>query len=73
MSLKEFNKLLSRTFDKMQRERNYLYISGDFNVNIMPHLVVAYRFKNLKIFFPPIFVFLPLVNLQGLPIILHLS
>ena len=38
MSLKEFNKLLSSTFDKMQRESKYLYISGDFNVNIMPHL-----------------------------------
>ena len=38
MSLKEFNKLLSITFDKIKQERKYVYISADFNVNTMSHL-----------------------------------
>ena len=38
MSLKEFNKLLSITFDKSKQERKYVYISGNFNVNTMSHL-----------------------------------
>ena len=57
MSLKEFNKLLSSTFDKMQRESKYVYISGDFNVNIMPHLKGGLSIQEFKNIFSSNFCF----------------
>ena len=61
MSLKEFNKLLSSTFDKMQRESKYVYISGDFNVNIMPHLKGGLSIQEFKNIFSSNFCF-PSIN-----------
>ena len=61
MSLKEFNKLLSSTFDKMQRESKYVYISVDFNVNIMPHLKGGLSIQEFKNIFSSNFCF-PSIN-----------
>ena len=50
MSLREFNKLLSSTFHKIQQEKKIVYVCGDFNVNIMPHIkggLSIQEFKNI--------------------------
>ena len=38
MSLLVFNDLLTKMFNKIQGDNKYLYITGDFNVNTLPHM-----------------------------------
>ena len=38
MSLLVFNDLLTKMFHKIQGDNKYLYITGDFNVNTLPHV-----------------------------------
>ena len=61
MSLREFNKLLSNTFDKIQHEKKYVYITGDFNVNTMPHLKGGLSIQEFKNIFSSNFCF-PSIN-----------
>ena len=61
MSLKDFNKLLSDTLDKIQQERKYIYITGDFNVNTMPHLKGGLSIQEFKNIFASNFCF-PSIN-----------
>ena len=61
MSLREFNKLLSNTFDKIQHEKKYVYITGDFYVNTMPHLKGGLSIQEFKNIFSSNFCF-PSIN-----------
>ena len=59
MSLNTFNELLTQLFDKLQHERKHIYITGDFNVNVLPKVrgsLAAQEFKNLfsSNFFSPL-------------------
>ena len=51
MSLKVFNELWAKLLDKLQHENKlHIYITGDFNVNVLPHIkgsLHAQDFKNL--------------------------
>ena len=38
LSLLVFNDLLTKMFNKIQGDNKYLYITGDFNVNTLPHM-----------------------------------
>ena len=38
MSLLVFNDLLTKMCNKIQGDNKYLYITGDFNVNTLPHM-----------------------------------
>ena len=62
MSLKEFNRLLSSTFDKIQREKKKIvYVCGDFNVNIMSHLKGGLSIQEFSNIFSSYFCF-PSIN-----------
>ena len=38
MSLKSFNVQLDSMLGKLQHENNHVYITGDLNVNMLPHI-----------------------------------
>ena len=38
MSVKSFNVQLNGMLGKLQHENKHVYITGDFNVNILPHI-----------------------------------
>lgn len=59
MSLKCFNELLANTLTVLQTEKKYIFITGDFNVNLLPHSIRekhSQDFKNLfsQNFFTPL-------------------
>ena len=50
ISLKTFNELLSRTLNKLKNQNNYIYITGDFNVNTVSNAkgsLATQDFKNI--------------------------
>ena len=59
MSLKTFNVQLNCMLGKLQHENKYVYITGDFNVNVLPHIkgsLDTQEFKNIfsSSFFTPL-------------------
>ena len=50
MSLNIFNDMMTTSFNKIQHENKYLYITGDFNVNTLFHIkggLSTQQFKNI--------------------------
>ena len=59
MSLKTLNVQLNCMLGKLQHENKYVYITGDFNVNVLPHIkgsLDTQEFKNIfsSSFFTPL-------------------
>ena len=51
MSLNIFNDMMTTSFNKMQHENKYLYITGDFNVNTLFHVKGDLSTQQFKIIF----------------------
>ena len=61
MSLKSFNELLGNMLGKLQHENKYVYITGDFNVNVLPHIKGSLDTQDFKNIFSSSF-FTPLIT-----------
>ena len=61
MSLKTFNVQLSTMLGKLQHENKYVYITGDFNVNVLPHIKGGLDTQDFKNIFSSSF-FTPLIT-----------
>ena len=57
MSLVTFNKLLCDMFGKILRENKYIYLIGDFKVNILHDVPGSLSTQEFKIYFPLITAF----------------
>ena len=61
MSLKSFNIRLSSILGKLKHENKYVYITGDFNVNVLPHIKGSLDTQDFKNIFSSSF-FTPLIT-----------
>ena len=65
MSLQIFNVQLNNLLGKLQHEKKYVYITGDFNVNLLSHIKGSLDTQNFKnIFSSSLFSLLVLLRLH---------